>query len=268
MSLSLHKVALSATVLSAALAMSAFKPATSDNNGVLLHAISSPTDKIVISYNPDKSIAKMVTTHAMGDDQYTDVRIPVYQSGKLVKTMSTADEKEQAPTLFSAFAYDSKGRIDKISYYEERQVSGYDSLVYDNKGQLAARYFFVMQAGKATFENHYCQLYTWDQKGNIIRQENMGRMSDKAAFVLSSTVDYKYDDKLNSQRSVPGFGYITDLNAVNLSANNIVSEVITPANGANATAKSYVYNYNSKQYPEKVTAKNNNEEVITELTWE
>ena len=268
MSLSLHRGALGATVLSAAFALSAFKPAHSDNNGGLLHAISSPTDKTVISYNADKSIAKMVTTHALGDDQYTDVRIPVYQSGKLVKTMSTADEKEQVPALFSSFGYDSKGRIDKISYYEENQVSGYDSLVYDNKGQLAARYFFVIPAGKKTFENHYCQLYTWDQQGNIIRQENMGRGSDNAAFAVSSTVDYKYDDKMNSQRSVPGFAYITDLNAVNLSANNIVSEVITPANGANAIAKSYAYNYNSRQYPEKVTAKNNNEELVTELTWE
>lgn len=269
MSLSLHRGALSASVLLAAFAMSAFTPATTGNNGGLLHSISSPTDKTVLTYNADKSIAKLVTTHAMGDDQYTDVRIPVYQSGKLVKTMSTADEN-QAPTLFSAFGYDSKGQIDRISYYEENQVSGYDSLVYDNKGQLAARYFFVMPAGKQTFENHYCQLYTWDQKGNITQQENMGRVSDNAAFALSSTVDYKYDNKLNSQKSVAGFGYITDLNAVNLSANNIVSEVITPANGANAIAKSYAYNYNSKQYPAQVTAKNSgsNEEVVTDLTWE
>ncbi|SFW76830.1 hypothetical protein [Chitinophaga sancti] len=268
MSLSLNRVALSATVLSAALAITAFRPAISDNDGGLLHSISSPTDRTVISYNQDKSIAKLVTTHAMGDDQYTDVRIPVYQGGKLVKTMSTADEKEQAPTLFSSFDYDSKGRINRISYYEEHLVSGYDSLVYDNKGQLAARYFFVIPAGKQTFENHYCQLYSWDQKGNVIQQQNMGRVPGNAVFVLSATVDYKYDDKLNSQLSVPGFGYITDLNAVNLSKNNIVTEVITPANGANATAKTYVYNYNSRQYPEKVTAKNNNEEVITELTWE
>ncbi|WPV65561.1 hypothetical protein [Chitinophaga sp. LS1] len=269
MSLSLNRGALSATVLSAALAICAFKPAPCDNNGGLLHAISSPTDKTVLTYNADKSIAKLVTTHAMGDDQYTDVRIPVYQSGKLVKTMSTADES-QAPTLFSSFGYDSKGRIDKISYYEENQVSGYDSLVYDTKGQLAARYFFVMQAGKQTFENHYCQLYTWDQKGNIIQQENMGRVANNVAFALSSTVAFQYDDKLNSQKSVPGFGYITDLNAVNLSANNIVSEVITTANGANAISKSYAYNYNSKQYPAQITAKNSgtNEEVVTELTWE
>lgn len=268
MSLSLHRGALSATVLLAAFAISAFKSATTSSNGGLLHAISTPTDKTVISYNGDKSIAKLVTTHAMGDDQYTDVRIPVYQSGKLVKTMSTADEKEQAPTLFSSFGYDAKGRIEKISYYEENQVAGYDSLVYDKKGQLAARYFFVIPAGKKTFENHYCQLYTWDAKGNIIQQENMGRIADNAAFALSSTVEFRYDDKKNSQRSVADFGYITDLNAVNLSANNIVSEVITPANGAHATAKSYAYAYNSNHYPEKVTAKNNNEEVITELTWE
>ncbi|WP_343672162.1 hypothetical protein [Chitinophaga sp.] len=269
MSLSLHRGALSATILSAALAISAFKPATTGNNGGLLHAISSPTDKTIIEYNADKSIAKMITTHAMGNDPYTDIRIPVYQSGKLVKTMSTADES-QASTLFSAFGYDSKGRIDKISYYEENHVSGYDSLVYDTRGQLAARYFFVMPAGKQVFENHYCQLYTWDQKGNIILQENMGRATDNAGFALSSTVSYKYDDKMNSQRSVPDFGYITDLNAVNLSANNIVSEVITPANGANVVSKSYAYAYNNKQYPAQVTAKNsgNNEEVITELTWE
>lgn len=268
MSLSLHRGALSATVLLAAFAISAFKSATNSHDGGLLHVISSPTDKTVISYNENKSIAKLVTTHAMGDDQYTDVRIPVYASGKLVKTMSTSDETTQAPTLFSAFGYDAKGRIDRISYYEENQVAGYDSLVYDNKGQLAARYFFVIPAGKKAFENHYCQLYTWDAKGNIIQQENMGRRSDNVAFTLSSTVAYKYDDKKNSQRSVADFGYITDLNAVNLSANNIISEVITPADGANATAKSYAYAYNSNKYPERVTTKNNNEEVITELTWE
>lgn len=255
------KLLITATILSAAIAT---------KDGDRLHTISSATDKTVISYNADKSIAKMVTTHSSGDDQYTDVRIPVYQNGKLVKTMSAAEENSAAPTLFSTFGYNSNGKIDKISYYEEDHVSGYDSLVYDNKGQLAARYFFVLPAGKSAFENHYCQLYTWDQQGNISQLENMGRNADNAAFALSSTVTYKYDNKLNSQRSIPGFAFITDLSAVNLSANNILSEVITTANGGSTIANSFEYAYNSKQYPEHVTVKNSasNMAATTDLTWE
>jgi hypothetical protein len=97
--------------------------------------------------------------------------------------------------------------------------------------------------------------------------ENLGRLSDKAEFVLSSGTSYKYDSKPNAQQSIPVLSYIVDVTPANLSANNIVSETITAA--GNAVVNNYAYAYNASQYPVKVTATyaGGKETVATELEW-
>lgn len=255
----MNKGALGATVLMVAAMLSAFR---GDTGKMRLHGIATSTDKTIISYNADKSIAKLVSTHKTDDDTYILTRIPVYENGKLVKTMLT--DSDAAPSLFSDFGWNTKGQVEKIRYYENGTVNAYDSLVYNAAGKITARYFFNKEAN--TFTSHNCQLYTWDAKGNITRMESMGRADNNAAFALSSTTSYKYDNKLNAHQSTPSLSYIVDVAPVNLSANNIVAETITTDNGS--TTNIYAYAYNAMQYPVKVTATyGGKEKIATVLEW-
>jgi hypothetical protein len=259
-----NKATLGAAFLMAAVMLSAFR---ADNPGkIRLQGIATPTDKTVITYNADKSIAKLVSTHKSGEESYVVARIPVYENGKLVKTMFT--DSDDAPGVFSSFTYSAKGQVEKISYFQGDVINAYDSLVYSVAGKITARYFFNKEEGQTAFESHNCQLYTWDAKGNIINMENMGRLNAAAEFVLSSSTSYTYDNKQNAQQSIPSLSYIIDVAPVNLSANNILSETITPATGS-AIVNSYEYAYNAAQYPVRVTAKyaGAKEGVTTELQW-
>jgi hypothetical protein len=258
----LNKGTLAATFLIAAAMLSAFR--ADDNGKIRLQGITTSTDKTVITYNADKSIAKLVSTHKTSDESYVTARIPVYENGKLVKTLFT--DSNEAGSLFSSFTYSSKGQIEKISYFQGDVTDAYDSLVYNAAGQIVARYFFNKE--EAAFVNHNCQLYTWDAKGNITGMQNLGRLSDKAAFEVSSDVTYTYDSKPNAHQSIPSLSYIIDIAPSNLSANNIVSESITSAAGT-AVVNNYEYAYNASQYPVKVTAKyaGAKDAVATELEW-
>lgn len=260
----MNKGTLAATLLVAAAMLSAFR---ADNSGKIhLHGISTSTDKTIITYNADKSIAKLVSTHKTSDENYVVARIPVYENGKLVKTMFS--DSEEAPILFSSFTYSAKGQVEKINYFQGNVVNAYDSLVYNAAGQIIARYFFNKEEGNTAFENHNCQLYTWNAKGNISSMENLGRLDSKAEFVLSSGITYTYDNKQNAHHSIPSLSYIIDVAPSNLSVNNILSESITSADGT-VVVNNYEYAYNASQYPVKVTAKyaGAQDAVATELEW-
>jgi hypothetical protein len=250
-----NKGAVTAAFLVAAVMFSAFR---TDTGKMRLHGIITPTDKTVISYNADKSVAKLVSTHQTSDESYTVTRIPVYENGKLVRTMLADDAG--APTLFSKLTWSVNNQVIKVSYYENGKVNTYDSLVYKN-GKIAARYFFIKADGK--FQSQNCQLYTWDEKGNVTLVENMGRLNDKAEYTLSSSTSYKYDNKANAQLNIPA--YLVDITPAYLSANNVVAETITV--GDNTLENSYEYEYDAMQYPVSVTAKYGNEVIPTKLEW-
>ncbi|MBW8687820.1 hypothetical protein [Chitinophaga rhizophila] len=240
-----------------------------DKGKMRLLAITTSTDKTLISYNADKSVSELLTIYKTAEGSYTTTRIPVYKNGKLVKTYVTDDESSHAPTLFAAYEYADKGNIRRIVYYLHGQVHGYDSLAYNNTGKITARYSFIETQDGIAFENNSCQHYTWDNKGNIVQIENMGRVNRKLPFTLSSTTTYTYDNHPNAQQSIPVLAYMVDIAAVNLSANNIVTETITPVTGNGNIVNRYTYAYNEAAYPRQITTTYaaGGESIITELEW-
>lgn len=252
------------------IAASSFRPVLSEKGKMRLRGISTDTRKTLISYNTDKSIAQLLTICKTTDGGYTTTRIPVYRNGKLMKVFVADDESSHAPSLFSSFEYSEKGHVRRVLYYLDGEVHGYDSLAYNAKGEIIARYFFNEAEDGASFENKTCQLYNWDQKGNIIMIENMGRVNKKLPFTLSSTTEYTYDDHPNAQRNLRSICFLTDIAAANLSANNIVTETIRPATGGNSIVNHYSYAYNAERYPTRITTHYaiNNEMTVTELEWD
>lgn len=264
-SVKIYKGAVCAAVVIAAAALSAFRAPDGGGDKIRLRGITTPADKTVITYNSDKSIAKLVTTHGNDADKYTTVRIPVYNNGRLIQTLFS-DEEAGTPMLFSSLEYDGNGRVVKIKYYSEDQVSSYDSLAYNAAGNIDARYFFNKE--NAGFQNHNCQLYTWDNKGNVIQVTSMGRSDNQLPFTQGSVASYRYDEKQNANKNTPELLYITDITAANLSASNVVAEEITGA--GSVVTNRFEYAYNAQQYPVHVTAKYaaTQETVSTELEWE
>lgn len=263
------KSLLCAAILLVMIVASAFRPVNSDKGKMRLRGISSATNKTVISYNADKTIAELLTIHQTAEGSYSTTRIPVYKDGRLIKIFVTDEESSQAPVLFSSFEYSAKGKIRRIIYYLDGAVHGYDSLAYNNNGLTVARYFFNDTQDGIAFENNSCQLFKWDNRGNIMRIENMGRVNRKLPFTLSSTTTYTYDDHHNAQQGIPSLCYLTDITAESISANNIVTETITTAVSNNSIVKHYSYVYNAERYPSRITARYavNDEIVVTDLEW-
>ncbi|WP_044218923.1 hypothetical protein [Chitinophaga pinensis] len=257
-----------AALLLAGITVSAFR-SPSDKGRMRLHGITTATDRTVISYNEDRTVAELLTTYKTEEGSYTTTRIPVYKNGRLVKTFVTDDESSHAPTLFATYDYSEKGNIRRIIYYLDGLVHSYDSLVYNSSGQITARYFFNDTQDGLAFENNSCQFYTWDVKGNIISVHNMGRVNKKLPFTKASTTTYTYDDHPNAQHSIPALPYLVDIAAVNLSANNIITETITPVTGNNRIVNQYKYAYNEEAYPKQITTTyaEGGETVVTELEW-
>jgi hypothetical protein len=269
MSLFSTKAPLCAVFLLTAFIAVAFRPLHYDKGRLQLRGINTATNKTVISYNEDRSIAELLTIYKTEEGSYTTTRIPVYKNGRLVKTYVTDDDASHAPTLFSSFEYSKKGNIRRIIYYLDGLVHGYDSLVFNANDQIIARYFFNDTQDGSSFENNSCQCYTWDDKGNIVMIENMGRVNRKLPFTISSTTTYTYDDHPNAQQHIPSLCYLVDITAAYLSANNIVTETITAAISNNSSVNHYSYTYNEDLYPTRITTRYavSDEMTVTELEW-
>jgi hypothetical protein len=245
-------VALIATV--AAIALTSFRNNDEGNmDRPFLQAINSHASTTLIAYNPQHAISRLTRIQRTVEETYTDVRIPVYESGHLVSTLVSDRANGEDSQLFSSFDYAADySRIEKICYYTEGTIQAYDSLVYNETGHITARYFFGKNVNNQ-FENHNYQAYTWDA-GNVTRLDNYGRMAASGNFALSSTVLYSYDKKLNPQQRVNGLCYITDIMPAFLSNNNVLTEQIISTHGADKTMTNYKYEYNTAQYPTSVTA--------------
>lgn len=223
-------------------------------NRPFLQAISSHAGSTLITYNSWHAISRLTRIQHTGEETYTDVRIPVYESGRLVSTLVSDRANGDDSHLFATFDYSAGySKIEKIRYYTEGTEQGYDSLVYDAGGHIAERYFFSKNIN-GRFVNHNYQAYTWNKAGNVIQLDNYGRMASSGNFALGSTVLYTYDNKLNPQKQIEGLCYITDIMPAFLSNNNILTEEVISAENAEKTATRYQYEYNTAQYPTSVTA--------------
>jgi hypothetical protein len=220
----------------------------------LLEGINSHASTMLISYNQRNMIGRLTRVQKTAEEIYTDVRIPVYENARLVSTLVSSHASGENSEIFSSFEYAlNYPLIEKIRYYTEGQVQGYDSLVYNAQGQIIDRYFFSRNSDGG-FESHNYQHYTWNCEGNISRMENYGRNRSKNGFELGSSVVYTYDQRPNPQKQVTGLCYITDVMPAFLSANNILAEEITYADAAGKHLNTYSYEYNAMQYPVSITA--------------
>ncbi|KAA2242900.1 hypothetical protein F0L74_10250 [Chitinophaga agrisoli] len=263
-----ERVALLVTV--AAIALSSFRNQhTPDEERPLLQAINSHAGTLLITYNTQHQLSKLTRVQRTTDEMYTDVRIPVYESGHLVSTLVSGKESGESSEIFSSFDYAEDYRqISRIRYYTEGQAHGYDSLVYDKAGRITARYFFSSTRGQ--YENHNYQAYSWDAAGNMRQLDSYGRTAANGSFALTTSIVYTYDNKPNPQQQITGLCYMTDIQPAALSTNNVLTEQITHVATGEKSVNTYIYAYNAVGYPTRVTASfgADGAEETTELRYE
>jgi hypothetical protein len=230
-----------------------------------LHKVVSPAGQTLVEYNADKSIRRIVQQRKSENADYSDIQLPVYENGRVVKCLSAADEKAVTGDPYLSFEYNSD-KVSKISYFRDNAVYSYDSLAYDAAGKIARRYQFGRNAAKATWENSGYLEYTWNQEGDVERMDTYGKQPGYSKFVYTSSVSYTYDRKQNPQLLQPDLGILLDGGAGNLSAHNVLTENISSPNTSRVITNTYTYAYNGK-YPVRATFSSGMDAATIKLEW-
>ncbi|WP_143308888.1 hypothetical protein [Chitinophaga vietnamensis] len=255
-----------AMLLASVTFMSSFKN-DDGTSGTYLKKISSASGQTTLEYNSDKTIRKIVQHHKTENASYTDVTLPVYENGHLVKTMLADDENASSGDLYAAYDYvQGSDKIAKVSFYRDNAVYTYDSLAYDANGRLAFRYQFSKVPGKGAWENSGYQQFTWNDKGDVERMDNYGKQPGYSKFVNTSSINYTYDDRQNPQLQQPALAFVLDANAANLSAHNILSENLSTPHSSRVITNTYVYTY-AGRYPVRATYNSGADQGIVKLEW-
>lgn len=257
-----------AVLISALALFSAFRSDKDSPGGTYLHKISSPGGHTLMEYNTDKSVKKIIQVHKTENATYSDVQLPVYENGRLVKTLATDDENAQTGELNATFEYSANtNQVSRISYYRNKAVYTYDSLVYNTAGKVSARYQFSKNPVNGNWENTGYQQYTWDQEGNVTQMDNYGKQPGYSKFIATSSISYTYDRKLNPQQLRPELAYMLDATAANLSAHNVLSESIRTIRSSRVITNTYTYAYNADKYPVRATFKDGMDDGTVKLEW-
>lgn len=255
-----------AMLMASVVVFSAFRSDRNTAQSTYLHKISSPAGQTVLEYNADKTIRKIVQFRKTENAAYSDVQLPVYENGRLVKSLFADNENATTGDLYTAYDY-AGDKVAKISYYRDNAVYTYDSLGYDATGKLATRFHFGKNPAKGTWENTGYQQFTWDGEGNITQMDIFGKQPGYSKFIHTSIVSYTYDNKQNPHQQQPELAQLMELSANNLSAHNILTENISNANSSSVVTSTYSYAYNGGKYPVRGTYTSGTDAAVVKLEW-
>lgn len=186
----------------------------------------------------------------------------------MVKSLFADDEQATTGDIYTSYEYTATGdKLSKISYYRNKEVYTYDSLVYNEAGKLATRFQFGKNPAKGNWENTGYQQFTWDADGNVTQMDNFGKQPGYSKFLHTSAVGYTYDNRQNPQQQQPELAFLMDLNAANLSAHNILTENISSTNSSQVVTSTYSYAYNAGKYPVKGTYTSGMDAAVVKLEW-
>jgi hypothetical protein len=157
------------------------------------------------------------------------------------------DPRKAKITQYHAYEYDDEGKlIKKLNYFlngEQFRLVFYQTFDYEN--DLIKQLNRYTPQGELTEKN----TYTYDENGNIIRDESFFRETG-TSFVLMYTNEYMFDDKVNpylifENEGIPG---------VYTNRNNIIKN--TYINNYSGEGYSYTtdysYEYNASGLPVKL----------------
>ncbi|SHN10141.1 hypothetical protein [Chitinophaga sp. CF418] len=184
----------------------------------LLHIVSAE-DSVEITYDAAYNMKK-IGAYASS----TEISELTYENGKLTK--KSGSRNGGAMELGQTFDYNSAGNLLRVNnYISSGSRSHYDSLAYDANGRLTGFYELTSVINGYQIQAKYA--YTWDSKGNIIKEVRVS-MPGGVESKDTSFTDYTYDDKVNFASRQPEFFLLeADNPTFGLSVNNVVKSVHT-----------------------------------------
>lgn len=246
----------------------AFRTNKDTPGGTYLHKISSPAGHTTLEYNADKSLRKVIRVHQSESATYQEILLPVYENGRLMRTLSTEDGTALTGDLNTTLEYAPSGnQVRKISYYRDNAVYTIDSLVFNADGKISTRYHLALNPASGVWEISGYQQYSWDQHGDVARMDNFGKQPGREGFQMTSSVTYSYDNRQNPQQLRPELAYVLDATAANLSTHNILSENISLEDASSVITHNYSYIYNADKYPVSATFRGRANEETVKLEW-
>lgn len=200
--------------------------------------IVTDSDSTVIAYNQDKTVKsyeKFFPFPGITDSGYIDLL--QYENKRLQSVSSVSKDKTVARKDAHVLSYNNKGYVTRVTQTSFDRPVAYDSLVYDNKGQVIEWH----QRSIPDNGEHLSWKFTWEN-GNIIKTVDAGG-------IRTHTTTYTYDKTRNAFAVLKFRFYLQSLFHTYLSANNVIEEKVdfTPYN----EVSTYQYEYNSKNYPVK-----------------
>lgn len=204
----------------------------------------SPWDSTALEYNPDGTLRRFANISFDGLPPDTSLFIyPFYENGQMKRYNFTRDINDPIGKTTGVLAYNSAGQVVQIAHPESTSGTAYDSLVYNNQGQLTAIYAFTSAAKADTTVN----FYTWE-KNNLVKNVVTNAYIDGVTKKWATTTwTYRYEDKPSPYGSMARYAYFLG-DPQYLSVNNKVEESFSTTNGFSGTT-TYTYEYNSDNYP-------------------
>jgi hypothetical protein len=157
---------------------------------------------------------------------------------------SFADPRKAPITQYKTYEYDEEGRLSKkLDYYlngEQFHLVSYQTFDYGNG--------LIKQMNRYNPQDELSErnTYTYDENGNIIRDEYFFKETE-TSFVLMSKYEYVFDDKVNPYRIFEDEG----LPGMYTNRNNIIKSTFTGYD-SNAYITEYTYEYNASGLPVKM----------------
>ncbi|MDQ0107315.1 hypothetical protein J2T02_002432 [Chitinophaga terrae (ex Kim and Jung 2007)] len=239
------------------------------NNGssfeTYLSKIISPAGKTLVEYNPDRTIRSILQVHGQNNDEYTVSQLPVYENGRIVKTL-LANAAGQDGELYRSFEYQADGKLLKVLSYRQAALVSVDSLVYNADGQLATRYFSHLNAASGKLQQDGYQEFSWDKEGNVTEARTFGKQPGYNKLINTSTTAFTYDNKQNPSQQ-RDLALILDAGVASLSAHNVLSETIASANSSSVITNTWSYAYNAGKFPVKATLNAGLDGSVVKLEW-
>jgi hypothetical protein len=159
------------------------------------------------------------------------------------------DPRKAKISIYSVFEYDSSGRLQtKSDYY----INDSPQLLSVNKYEYIGNQIVKLNIVNPDNSLEQYDSYTYDNKGNIVRDDNY-MVSNGTEATLSRSTEYEFDDRIN-----PFFIFaLTGEPGLNTNSNNITKETTTYYNAGTEYQNiiEYQIEYNTAGYPVKINDK-------------
>ncbi|UPK68237.1 hypothetical protein [Chitinophaga filiformis] len=194
---------------------------------------------------------KMPGSFSIFDENLAYYSVPIYENGRLTQVFAAETRYENS--LANAYRYNDAGKAFRVDFYSSGIMDRYDSLAYDNNGQLVTIYHRKITYGADyPFGIYKKDVLVWDTSGNVTQLHTI-QIQNGAEGKDTLTTSYTYDKKVNFMGKPAALFMLNYERGITyLSANNMLTQVTAYPTGDSVKSVTNVYTYDNENYPVEV----------------